>query len=195
MDLPSFSLTVLIFAGLNSVSAQAPPFPINQASPSTSPTQPISQALVYRHFLGWVNDLDKKATNSGAIDPYEFAKPFTNAGLENADFDLIRRESKSLDSDLKRQDGKAKLIIDAYRQQAQAALQAGKPLPPTPPELYQLQAVRSAILVHHMMTLQMALGPDKTAHMDAYLKHAIMPHISLKPLQHPRTPSTLPNTF
>lgn len=140
-------------------------------------------------------DLDKKATDKGSTDPYEFAKLFKNAGLENADLDAIRRESKSLDSDLKHQDAKAKTIIDAYRQEAQAALQAGNPLPPTPSELYQLEAGRSAILVHHMVTLQMALGPDKAAQMDAYVKRALVPHISLKPLLQPRASFTLPNQF
>ncbi len=192
MNVTALLLTSVLIAGTGSAFAQAPPFPINKPDPSTSQTQPITKEIVYRHFFAWVDDLDKKAVSKGATDPYEFAKPFKNAGLESADFDAIRKESKLLDSDLKHQDGKAKTIIDAYRKQAQAALQAGKPLPPIPSELDQLQAARSAILVHHMVTLQMALGPDKTAQMDAYMKRAVMPHISLKPLLHPVDPSAVP---
>ncbi len=192
MNVTTLFVASLVIAGTGSAFAQAPPFPIKKSDSSTSQTQPISKEIVYRHFFAWVDDLDKKAVAKGATDPYEFAKPFKNAGLENADFDAIRKESKMLDSDLKRQDAKAKTIIDAYRKQAQDELQAGMPLPPIPPELDQLQAARSAILVQHMVTLQMALGPDKTSQMDAYMKHAIMPHISLKPLLHPVDSSAAP---
>ena len=83
--------------------------------------------MVYRHFLGWVNDLDKKAVKAGATDPYEFAKPFQRAPLENSDLDIVRKEAKSLDSDLTKHDAKAKAIIADYRRKAQDVMRSGTP--------------------------------------------------------------------
>jgi hypothetical protein len=85
---------------------------------------PIPKYLVYRHFLAWVNDLDKK-TASGS-DPYQFAKPFARANLENSDLDALRTEARALESALAETDRMAKAIIGERhrmpRQMAQISL-------------------------------------------------------------------------
>jgi hypothetical protein len=68
--------------------AQTTPVSLKAAEISTAKSMPIPKYLVYRHFLAWVNDLDRKA--AGASDPYRFAKPFARAGLENSDLDALR---------------------------------------------------------------------------------------------------------
>jgi hypothetical protein len=126
---------------------------------STFKSTPIPKYLVYRHFLAWVNDLDEK--NAGASDPYQFAKPFARAHLENSNLDALRTEARALDSALAENDGKAKAIIAEYQIKAQNALREGKRLPAAPVELHQLQAMRTALLVQHMVTLQSTLGPER----------------------------------
>lgn len=184
-------LTIMLYGGAPLLQAQSLSVSTGlEALPKPKPAV-IPQFLVYRHFLAWVNDLDNKAAKAGARDPYEFAKPFKRASLENSDLDLVRKEAKSLDSELTAHDAKAKAIIAEYRRKAQKAVQSGGPLPPTPVELHPLQAARTAMLVQHMINLQVALGPVKSAQLNSYLQREITPHVSLKPLLHsPVSPVT-----
>jgi hypothetical protein len=184
------SLMGLLATGVGAtlLQAQIAPASLETAKISKSKSVPIPKYLVYRHFLAWVNDLDKK--NAGATDAYQFAKPFAGAHLENSDLDALRTEARGLDSALTETDGKAKAIIAEYRARAQNALREGKGLPPAPAELRQLQAMRTALLVQHMVNLQSALGPEKSANLDAYLSREFVPHISLKPLARPPASTT-----
>jgi hypothetical protein len=157
---------------------------------STAKSIPIPKFLVYRHFLAWVNDLDNKATAAGESDPYKFAQPFQRAQLTNNDLDALRKEAKALTSDLATHDQKAKIVIAEYRKTAQTAVDHGLALPSAPPEIRQLQTMRTALLVQHMVSLQSALGPEKTAQLDTYLSREFVPHLSLKPLA--KTISSIP---
>jgi hypothetical protein len=168
------------------------PLPAQIASPSLEITKvsaakskSIPKFLVYRHFLAWVNDLDNKATAAGESDPYKFAQPFQRAQLTNNDLDALRKEAKALNSDLATHNQKAKMLIAEYRRTAQTAVDHGLALPPAPPEIRQLQTMQTALLVQHMVSLQSALGPEKTAQLDAYLSREFVPHLSLKPLAKP----------
>jgi hypothetical protein len=181
-----------IGSGVVLLAAQTAPGSLEAAKIPRSKSAPIPKYLVYRHFLAWVTDLDKK--NAGATDAYQFARPFAGAHLENSDLDALRTEARALDSSLAETDGKAKSIIAEYRIKAQNALREGKDLPPAPVELRQLQAMRTALLVQHMVTLRSTLGPEKSANLDAYLGREFVPHVSLKPLARPaaRTAAGLP---
>lgn len=172
-----------IGAGARLLPAQTAAASLKAAEISTSKSMPIPKYLVYRHFLAWANDLDKKAV--GASDAYQFAKPFARAHLENSDLDALRKEARALDSALAEHDGKANAIIAEYRIKAQDSARQGKGLPPLPAELHELPAMRTAILVQHMVNLQSALGPEKSAELDAYLGREFVPHLSLKPLARP----------
>jgi len=168
---------------VRSLSAQTAPIPLEAAKISRSKSVPIPKYLVYRHFLAWANDLDKKAV--GASDAYQFAKPFAPAHLENSDLDSLRKEARELDSALAEHDRRVQAIVAKYRRKAQGALREGKGLPPAPTELHELQTMRTALLVQHMVNLQSALGPEKSAELDAYLGREFVPHLSLKPLARP----------
>jgi hypothetical protein len=165
------------------LSAQTAPIPPEAAKISRSKSVPIPKYLVYRHFLAWANNLDKKAV--GASDAYQFAKPFAHADLENSDLDALRKEARALDSELAEHDGKANAIIAEYRRKAQDAVRQGQGLPAPPAELHDLQTMRTALLVQHMVNLQSALGPEKSAELDAYVGREFVPHLSLKPLARP----------
>ncbi len=146
---------------------------------------PIPKFLVYRHFLAWANELDNRALAAGVSDPYKFAEPFQRAHLETQDLDSVRKEAKALDAGLRRHGEKLKAVVDSYRRTAQDYVEHGLPLPPVPAEIHELEAMRTAILVQHMVSLQSALGPQKTAQLDAYLEREFVPHLSLKPLAKP----------
>lgn len=146
---------------------------------------PVPMHLVYRHFLAMANDLGNKATAAGETDPYAFARPFARAGLANSDLDVLRKEAKSLMSDLAAHDVQERVVVANFRRQAQAALNQGRPMPPSPPELYQLAARRNALMVNHMVNLKANLGPETTAKLESYLAREFAPHISLKVLAHP----------
>lgn len=118
-------------------------------------------------------------------DPAKFAQPFADAGLATSDWDLLRKEPKALDADLEKQDVMVNVIIAAFRERAKKAAQAGQPLPAAPAEIHELQAERTAIIVHHVINVQAHLAPEERAQLDSYLKREFAPHISLNPLAHP----------
>ena len=102
----------------------------------------------------------------------------------------MRKEAKALDADLKRHNEKLKAVVALYRRTAQDYVDHTIPLPPVPAEIHELEAMRTAILVQHMVSLQSALGPQKTAQLDAYLEREFVPHLSLKPLAKPAANTT-----
>jgi hypothetical protein len=152
---------------------------------SASKSTPIPRFLVYRHFLAWVNDLDRKAVATGESDPYKFAEPLRRAQLEPNDLDALRKEAKALDSELTRHDQKIKAVIAEYRKTAQHAVENGLALPAAPAEIHEFQAMRTAILVQHMVSLRAELGTRKSLRLDTYLDREFVPHMSLKPLAKP----------
>jgi hypothetical protein len=186
-----FAILLLNSAG-SLLLAEAVTTPPEIAKISASKSTPIPRYLAYRHFLAWVSDLDGKAVAAGESDPYKFAVPFQRARLETQDLDAVRREAKALDIDLKKHDAKLKVVIAEYRRTAQNAIDGGLSFPPLPAEIHQLQAMRTAILVQHMVSLQSALGPQKSAQLDVYLNREFIPHMSLKPLVRPAA-STVSN--
>ena len=171
------------------LSAQTAPSQPEALRPSKSAS--IPSYLVYRHFLAWVNELNKSADGTNA---YQVAKFFERARMENSDLDILRNEAKTLESDLAENDDQAKVIIAEYRRGVQSGLLNNEALPPVPSALTQLQTNRTAILVQHMVILQSALGPEKSAQLDLYLGREFVPHISMKPLAQPvaRTRSDIP---
>lgn len=148
----------------------------------------LPQYLVYRHFLAWVNQLDKAAVASGDTDPYKFAEAFSRANLAHEHLDLIRNEARKLDADLQQKDASARATIARYRAEARVTLAQGKPLPPAPPEISQLQREHTGILVQHYVALRSALGPGVAARLDAYLNYEFAPHIKLKRMSPPGQP-------
>ncbi len=176
---------LLLSSAASQLLAQTPATPPEIAKISASKSTPIPKYLAYRHFLAWVSDLDSKAVAAGESDPYKFAEPFQRAQLQPQDLDALRKEAKALDSELTKHDQKVKAVIAEYRKTAQHAAEHGLALPTAPAEIHELQAMRTAIVVQHMVTLQSALGPRKSKQLDAYLDREFVPHMSLKPLARP----------
>ena len=145
--------------------------------------------LVYRHFLAWVNQLDKDAKLSGAGNSYKFAEPLSRANLQPQQLDGLRDAAHHLDADLQAQQARAQLVIGRYRKEANKALAEGKPLPPAPPEIRELERERTALLIQSYVSVRTALGPEASVQLDKYLNHEFAPHVSLRRMAEPTRPS------
>jgi len=168
---------------VNAQSAASDEVKIVGAQPANSKKLP--PYLVYRHFLAWVNQLDKDAELSGAGNSYKFAEPFGRANLKHQQLDSLRDAAHRLDADLQKHQARAQLVITRYRKEASIALAEGKPLPPAPPEIHQLDRERTALLVQHYVAVRAALGPDASAQLDKYLDYEFAPHVSLRRVTEP----------
>jgi hypothetical protein len=135
---------------------------------------------VYRHFLAWINQLDKDAKKVGATDAYKFAEPFSRANLQDQQVDSLRDAAHALDAQLQKHQARAQLVINRYRKDASAAVAQGKPLPPPPPEIHELERERTALLIQNYISVRTALGPKASAQLDKYLDYEFAPHIQIK---------------
>ncbi|HEY3457396.1 MAG TPA: hypothetical protein VGK64_22640 [Bryobacteraceae bacterium] len=163
-------------------SAQDAPPDIRIAN-AVAKTTPFPKYLAYRHFLAYVDALDKRAIAARSTDSYQFAKPFaSHAGLATAELDVLRNQAKLMMADLKKHDEIARATISAFRANALAAARSGKPIPPLPSEIRNLQRARTALLVHNYVELQTRLGPVASTRLDHYLDYEFVPHISMKPV-------------
>jgi hypothetical protein len=176
---------LFVLASQTLLSQTSAPVSTDPARPITTKSTATPKYLLYRHFLAMVDNLDNKAIAAGETDPYKFAQPFANARLENSDLEVVRREAKALTKDLAEHDRKLKAAVAIFRQRVQAELQEGKPLPAVPTEIHELQALRTALMVHHMVSLQAQLGPQKTDQLEGYMTHEFAPHVSLQAVTHP----------
>ena len=148
---------------------------------------------MYRHFLAWINQLDSDARRSGAANPYKFAEPFSRANLQHQQLDALRDSTHRLDADLLKHQARAQLIIDRYRREANRDLAEGKPLPPAPPEIRQLERERTALLIQNYVAVRSALGPETSAQLDKYLDCEFAPHIKLRRIAEPAPTQTQPS--
>lgn len=163
------------------------PSAASKQSPEPFP-KPLPPYAVYRHFLSWVNQLDRSAMAAGTGDPYQFAEAFGRANLAHQHLDILREAAHQLDSDLHQHEARAQSVIKLYRIEATNALAQGQPMPPAPPEIRSLERERTAILIDRYVKVRMALGPDIAAQLDGYLNYEFTPHIKLRPVTTPTAP-------
>jgi len=168
--------TILLAAFLIAGTLTSLPGQSSEPASSRILTSQSSQAprlpryLVYRHFLAWIDLLEKQASAAGATDPYSFAEPFArSAGLSHDEVDVLRGEAKAMLVDLHIEDRKAATAIAAFRAQAKAGLESGQSLPAVPSAVPDLQRERSALLVQHFVRVRTALNPATAAALDSYL--------------------------
>jgi len=180
---------VSLFVSLPVAAQSLPPSPAAIIGAQPAKSTPLPPYLVYRHFLAWVNELDKQATAAGATDPYQFAQPFSRAGLQHPHLDILRAAAHQLDADLTAQKARAAVIVARYRSDARAAVSQGQPFPPAPAAIRDLDHERTALLINHYATLRAALGPDVSTRLDNYLKYEFTPHINLRRMLPPGTPA------
>jgi hypothetical protein len=141
--------------------------------------------VVYRHFLAWINKLDKDAKLSGVTDSYKFAEPFSRANLKHEQLDSLRDAAQRLDAQLQKHQARAQLVISRYRKEANKALAEGKPLPSAPPEIRELERERTALLVQSYINVRAELGQQASAQLDNYLDSEFAPHVKLRRVAEP----------
>ena len=152
---------------------------------NVSPSPRVPQYVVYKHFLAWINSLDEQARSKGATDRYGFAEPFARAGLSHKEIDDLRTEAQALQKDLDKQDRSAQLVIGKYRGAAKLAVSEGHELPPLPAQIRDLERERTALVIHHYVALQAALGTDRFSVLDQYVHREFTPHIKLQRVSAP----------
>jgi hypothetical protein len=121
---------------------------------------------VYRHFLAWIDKLDNDAKLTGATDSYKFAEPFSRANLKHDQLDNLRNAAHRLDEQLQKHQVRAQLVISRYRKEASKAVAEGKPLPPAPPEIRELERERTALLVQSYINVRATLGQQAATQPD-----------------------------
>lgn len=92
-------------------------------------TKKLPPYLVYRHFLAWVNELDKDVHASDAGNSYKFAEPFGRANLQHQQLDSLRDAAHQLDAELQKHQARAQVVITRYRKEASLALAGGGQTP------------------------------------------------------------------
>ena len=177
-----FLAALLIVAGAAFSAAQSPgPTSPRILASQTSQAPRLPQYLVYRHFLAWIDSLDKQASAANSSDPFKFAEPFAkSAGLSDNDVELLRSEAKTMLADLHNHDQKASAAITAFRVRAKTAVESGQPLPALPDSIRDLQRQRTAVLVHHVVHLQTTLKPATRTSLESYLDREFVAHLSMK---------------
>ena len=160
--------------------------------PSVPPVNPdplrfaaIPKYLVYGHFMMMIRLMDEKARAKAGANPYDFTWPFCTGKLRPPELDALRSEANSLTHGLAKLDEKAQAVVAGFRRRASLALQRKGPMPPAPPEIYRLRALRTALAVHAMVSLQTKLGPQGTVGMEAFLAYEFTPHGGMEVLAHP----------
>jgi hypothetical protein len=89
--------------------------------------------------------------------------------LTPAQWEALRGEASVLTRELATLDWRAHAATATFRRVGELALRQGKPLPPPPVEIFRLQAMRTAAMVNHTMSLQAILGPSNTLNLEAML--------------------------
>jgi len=157
-----FLLFVWLFAvAVLPVSAQQP-----AARPSPNQPQPVSLPHLYWHFLVYQNVLDTTAANRearGRGGSWLRNDLQTKMGFSDAEFAPIRASSQRLSSELKVLDAQAATIRASSASAAKNA------------QLKALIAQREAYINEEILTLKMALPPERIAAFEAFITQFFAP--------------------
>ena len=172
---------------LNPAAAQAP-----TSAPSVGHGHEVPLEHLYWHFLNYQLFLDKKADALPPSHPdVQMLRTHyqSRLGFNDSQYSLVRQAAQTLAARLKQKDDQAKSVIDAFHHN----YPPGKTLtlPPVPPELFQLQAEREAIISETVVDLKNQLGTKASSTMDEFLHKDFLPTVAFKPM-HPPGPPHLP---
>jgi hypothetical protein len=125
----------------------------------------IPKYIVFAHFLLMIHGMDED----------KFVAAFSLRGLRRSQLDALRDEASALTRELTMLDLRAQRVTAEFRRIGKLALREGKPLPPVPPEICHLQAMRTAAMVNHAVSLQAKLGPRAALNSEAMLAYQFTP--------------------
>jgi hypothetical protein len=134
----------------------------------------IPKYLVFAHFLLMIHGMDEK----------KFVAAFRLKWLSRVQLDALTGEASALTQELARLDLRAHRVTAEFRRTGRLALWEGKPLPPPPTEICRLQAMRTAAMVNHTLSLQARLGTKETLNLEAMLAYQFTPPANFGYLAH-----------
>jgi hypothetical protein len=144
----------------------------------------IPKYLVYCHFLNMVHLLDQSTHSAGGSHTDTFTWPFITGKPARTQIDLLKKEARSFAEQMAITDKRAKNMIADFRRRTATPIRQESSLPPAPAGIYQLEALRTAIAVQHMVSLQSRLGRKRTAGFEAFLAYEFTAHTSLESFAH-----------
>jgi hypothetical protein len=128
----------------------------------------IPKYAIYAQFLTMVQGMDE----SGLVAAFRLK------WLGQANLAALRDEATTLARELVLLDTRAQKLVAGFRRIGRLALRDGKSLPPAPAEIYRLQALRTAVMVNHAVSLQAKLGRKNMMEIEAMLAYQFTPQAS-----------------
>lgn len=187
-----FNLTIrsaVLAAIASSLVAQQPLQQIQQSGT-------VSKRILYRHFLAHVALLDadsEPVSNSDSRRPIDLYPG--RLGLSATNFSQVRAIARQLAFDLRTKDEEAKRIIRGFRLSLANEQTAGRPLPPPPPELIELQRQRDQLIENYVKLLITQLGPTDAARLDLFIEQQFAPKARVQRVAIPRSYNPAKNSL
>jgi hypothetical protein len=142
---------------------------IKSAKASAAETHGLQTAvpkyIVFTHFLLMIHGMDKN----------KFVEAFRLKWLRQAQLNALTGEAAALTKDLAVLDLRAQRVTAEFRRTEALALREGQPLPSTPIEICHLQAMRTAAMVNHVVSLETKLGPKDMLNIEVMLAYQFTP--------------------
>jgi hypothetical protein len=150
---------------------------------------PLPLSHLYWHFLIHQDHLDRAAVlrqkqgkdGSWLHDYYQ-----RRLGFNDAEFRPVRQTALRLEAELNDIDAKVKSVVKAARAAHPRVLKSPRDLPPLPPELYELREQHEAAIAREVARLKAALGVERTAKLEAFLRNDFAPNVTHHVLNPPR---------
>jgi hypothetical protein len=118
------------------------------------------------------------------MDEKKFVAAFRLKWLSRVQLDALTGEASALTQELAWLDLKPHRVTAEFRRTGRLALREDKPLPPPPMEICRLQAMRTAAMVNHALSLQARLGTKETLNLEAMLAYQFTPPANFGYLAH-----------
>lgn len=151
---------------------------------------PVPQSHLYWHFLMYQNHLDRVAVQrekQGKNGDWLRDLHQIGLGFTATQFAPIRAAGVRIETEIKEIDAQAKAIIDADHAAHPSMPGIPREWRTAPPELKALSQKREEVLTTEISNLQLTLGPELAARLDAYIQSHIAPKVTIRTL-HSKSP-------
>ena len=163
-------------------------FAFNHPSPHPAANAGVTQErpavpehIVYRHLFHHTAILSDRADEMDrqGQDGSSLRSVFQRqAALDDGQALILNRIALDCEREVKQQDARAKVIIDAYRAQYPGGrVPSGQTPAPPPPELAGMQAERNAIILRARDRLREAFGEDEFHRFEEFIKNHLASNI------------------
>lgn len=157
--------------------------------PPTGPRAPVPLPHLYWHFLVHQDHLDRAAAvreKQGKDGGWLRNHYQQKLGFTDAEFVPVRQTAQRLEAELNVIDAKVQAIVNAARAAHPRVLKSASDLPALPPELLALRDQHEAVIEREAANLKSALGPDRTAKLEAFLQNQFARNVTAHVMNPPR---------